>query len=131
MNLQDSFRGLSEQTRIRIVNLLLLGEMCGCDLQRVLDVPQPYISRHLIYLKRAGLVEDRREGFRVLYRLAQGKREKRLFEFLRQALRDEEVFVRDAQRARQALAGGKLSVSSAKAAGRPARRGEWGAASGL
>ncbi len=46
------------------------GEICVCDLMRVLDLPQAKVSRHLAYLRRAGLVETRREGQWVQYRLS-------------------------------------------------------------
>ena len=43
--------------------------MCVCDLQRILGEPQSTVSRHLAYLKSAGLVADRRDGVRIFYRL--------------------------------------------------------------
>ena len=62
--------GLADRTRLRILNLLLQGELCGCDIQHVLDLSQSNVSRHLAYLRRTGWVVDRREGYRVFYRLA-------------------------------------------------------------
>ena len=56
------FRAFAEETRLRILNVLMEGEICVCDLCKVLRVPQPKISRHLAYLRRARLVEVRREG---------------------------------------------------------------------
>ncbi|UPT75477.1 MAG: metalloregulator ArsR/SmtB family transcription factor [Elusimicrobiota bacterium] len=56
------FRALSDETRLRILHLLTKGELCVCDLMAVIRAPQPKISRHLAYLKRAGLVVDRKEG---------------------------------------------------------------------
>lgn len=50
------FRAFSDRTRLRILNLLKPGELCVCDLVRVLGHPQPKISRHLAYLRKAGLV---------------------------------------------------------------------------
>lgn len=63
------FRALSDHTRLRILNLLRPGELCVCDLVNVLDVPQPTASRHLAYLRRAGLVAARKEGLWHFYRL--------------------------------------------------------------
>lgn len=131
MTLENCFRGLAELTRIRIINLLLHGELCGCDIQRLLSTPQPYVSRHLVYLKHSGLVEDRREGFRVFYRLTRGKQEDRLFKFLRQALQDEEVFLRDAQRVKQAIAAGDLSSRANRAVQNSPQRSRRKAAGGL
>jgi ArsR family transcriptional regulator len=48
----DAFKGLADPTRLRILNLLPHGELCGCDIQVVLETPQPNASRHLTYLKR-------------------------------------------------------------------------------
>lgn len=56
------FRALSDETRLRILNLLRTGELCVCDLVSVLDVPQPTASRHLAYLRKVGLVSVRKEG---------------------------------------------------------------------
>lgn len=64
------FRALSDRTRLRILNLLRAGELCVCDIVSVLDVPQPTASRHLAYLRKAGLVLARREGLWQFYRLA-------------------------------------------------------------
>jgi len=71
------------------LNLLLHGELCVCDIQFVLEASQPNVSRHLSYLKNSGLVLDRRDGFRIYYRLAQPKQgaKKRLFEFSRMPTR--------------------------------------------
>jgi ArsR family transcriptional regulator len=64
------FRGFADPTRIRILNLLVAGELCVCDLVEVLAVPQSTVSRHLRYLHRAGLVEVSREWKFAHYRLA-------------------------------------------------------------
>lgn len=64
------FRAFADDTRLRILHLLTKGELCVCDLMTVLALPQPKVSRHLAYLKRAGLVTDRREGQWRHYSLA-------------------------------------------------------------
>jgi ArsR family transcriptional regulator, arsenate/arsenite/antimonite-responsive transcriptional repressor len=64
------FRALADPTRLRILHLLTSGELCVCDLAAVLRVPQPKVSRHLAYLRRAGLVSARRAGFWSHYQLA-------------------------------------------------------------
>ena len=64
------FKALSDETRLRILALLTAGELCVCDLMAVLDLPQSTVSRHLAYLRNAGLVEDRRQGVWMYYRLA-------------------------------------------------------------
>jgi len=69
------FRALSDKTRLRILNLLLSGEVCVCDIVAALRVPQPTASRHLAYLRKVGLVEGRKEGVWCYYRLAEGSTE--------------------------------------------------------
>ncbi len=64
------FRAFSDRTRLRIVHLLKPGELCVCDLVAVLDVPQPKISRHLSYLRKAGFVIARKDGLWSYYQLA-------------------------------------------------------------
>lgn len=74
MTLKDSkkiFRALADETRLRILNLLTGGELCVCDLMRVLDEPQSKISRHLGYLRDAGLVSGRRHGLWMHYKLSE------------------------------------------------------------
>jgi len=69
-NADDLFRAFSDRTRLRILNLLQGGELCVCDLVRVINAPQPTVSRHLAYLRRAGLVRARKEGLWMYYTLS-------------------------------------------------------------
>jgi ArsR family transcriptional regulator len=69
--LQTLFRALSDRTRMRIVALLAQGEICVCEIHESLGIPQPTASRHLAYLRRSGLVQDRRQGLWVYYRLSE------------------------------------------------------------
>jgi ArsR family transcriptional regulator len=64
------FKVLSDPTRLRLLNLLACGETCVCELTDTLRVVQPKASRHLAHLKRAGLVEARRDGKWMHYRWA-------------------------------------------------------------
>ncbi len=75
MNSVDLFKSLSEPVRLRILHLLgnTEPELCVCDLVAVLGAPQGTISRHLTHLRLVGLVEVRREGVWVYYRLAPAK----------------------------------------------------------
>jgi ArsR family transcriptional regulator, arsenate/arsenite/antimonite-responsive transcriptional repressor len=69
--MESFFKACSDQTRLRILNLLSVeGEVGVCFLVDVLGTNQPKISRHLAYLKKMGLVEVRKDGLRVNYRLA-------------------------------------------------------------
>ncbi|MBI4583446.1 MAG: helix-turn-helix transcriptional regulator [Planctomycetes bacterium] len=64
------YRALADLTRLRILRLLLKKELCVCDLVDALEVPQPKVSRHLAYLRRAGLVTARKDGLWSYYKLA-------------------------------------------------------------
>lgn len=69
--LEGVFRALADRTRLRILALLSGGEVCVCEIHETLGLPQPTVSRHLAYLRNAGLVTGRKEGVWVHYCLAQ------------------------------------------------------------
>src|SRR3954465_4691295 len=69
-DMERLFRALADATRLRILGLLLTGEVCVCHIHESLRITQPKASRHLAYLRKAGLVEARREGLWMHYRLA-------------------------------------------------------------
>ena len=120
MTIAQCFKGLADQTRLRMLNLLFRGELCGCDVQHVLDLSQSNVSRHLNYLKRAGLVLDRREGYRVFYRLADGqdKSSALLFEYLRTVFGRDAVFAADVRDLKSAIRDGACTLSE-RPTGRP------------
>jgi ArsR family transcriptional regulator len=70
-DMQLFFAALADRTRLRLINLMALDEICVCFFVEVLGTNQPKISRHLAYLRRAGLVEARRDGKWMHYRLAE------------------------------------------------------------
>src|SRR5512135_2954989 len=65
------FKALSDETRLRILCLLLDGELCVCDIMAVLQLPQSTVSRHLAYLKNSGWVDDRRCGVWMYYSIVE------------------------------------------------------------
>ncbi|HEY2867086.1 MAG TPA: metalloregulator ArsR/SmtB family transcription factor [Pyrinomonadaceae bacterium] len=65
------FAALADRTRLRLLNLLRHGEVCTCFFADTLETNDPKISRHLAYLKRAGLVKGRRDGKWVHYSLVE------------------------------------------------------------
>lgn len=69
-NLPALFRTLADPTRLRLLNLISQGDVCVCHLTDSLEAIQPRVSRHLAYLRRAGVVETRREGKWMHYRWA-------------------------------------------------------------
>ena len=70
-SLEFLFKALADHTRLRLINLIGDDEVCVCFFVEVLKINQPKISRHLAYLRRAGLVSARREGKWIHYRLAE------------------------------------------------------------
>jgi ArsR family transcriptional regulator len=111
--LASYFKGLADENRLRILNLLFHGELCGCDIQYVLNVSQSTASRHLSYLKNAGLVLDRRAGYRVFYRLVQSEDPEiaQLFEYLAMAFSKDKVLKADMKKLRKAIKDGACTVS--------------------
>jgi ArsR family transcriptional regulator len=71
VSLENTFKALADQTRLRILGLLQSGEICVCDIHGSLGLPQPTVSRHLAYLRKSRLVDTRKDGLWVHYRLAQ------------------------------------------------------------
>jgi ArsR family transcriptional regulator, arsenate/arsenite/antimonite-responsive transcriptional repressor len=65
------FRALADRTRLRLLNLLGGDEVCVCFFVEILKTNQPKISRHLAYLRRAGIVDARREGQWMHYRIVE------------------------------------------------------------
>jgi ArsR family transcriptional regulator len=98
------FRAFADENRIRLLNLLLEGEVCVCDLCAALDMPQPRISRHLACLRRAGLVTVRRDGKWKHYAAAKHPAglHRRLLNCVRGCLRDIDTLQADLVRLREA-----------------------------
>jgi ArsR family transcriptional regulator, arsenate/arsenite/antimonite-responsive transcriptional repressor len=96
------FRAFSDPIRLRILSLLQRGELCVCDLVEVLTLPQPTVSRHLSYLRRAGLVTVRQERSWNYYQLAPARSpfHSKLLECLGSCFRDVPEMTKDATRAR-------------------------------
>jgi len=91
------FKAFSDETRLRILHLLLKGELCICELMEVLQLPQSNVSRHMAYLKNAGLVDDRREAVWVYYSLIEprGKVHACQLKCLAECFDDYEILKRD------------------------------------
>ena len=70
------FAALADKTRLRLLNLMAMDEICVCFFVETLAESQPKVSRHLAYLRRAGLVKVRRDGKWSHYRLAEPSDEK-------------------------------------------------------
>ncbi len=96
------FRGFADPTRLRILNVLAAGELCVSDIVDVLGVPQPTISRHLAYLRRAGLAKATRDWNVARYRLTEASHpvHERLIDCVRSCFRG--IRSLDRERARAA-----------------------------
>ena len=68
-NIESFFQALGDHTRLRLLNLMGDQELCVCYFVEILGLGQPKISRHLAYLRRAGIVEARRDGKWMHYRI--------------------------------------------------------------
>src|SRR5919109_3367020 len=68
-DLEKFFIALSDRNRLRLINLMGEDEICVCFFVEILKMPQPKVYRHLAYLRRAGIVEARREGKWMHYRI--------------------------------------------------------------
>ena len=94
------FKALADRTRLRLLNLMGDGEVCVCFFVEVLGTNQPKISRHLAYLRRAGVVAARRDGKWMHYRIAspENPRAARVFAEVMSWLRDDQDMQRDRAR---------------------------------
>ena len=94
------FRAFSDRTRLRILHLLRDGERCVCDLVEVLGIPQPKASRHLSYLRKAGLVVARKQGLWSYYSLApsRGVFHEKLLDCLATCFREVPELAKDKER---------------------------------
>ena len=98
-SLEKMFKALADRTRLRIFGILLAQEACVCDMQAILGLSQPLLSRHLAYLRSAGLIRDRRVGTRVYCSLVlDGDVGKALREFLQSIMPHFGPFHEDAAR---------------------------------
>ena len=115
--LARKLKSLGDPTRLRILNLLFYGELCVCDIQHVLDMSQPLVSRHLSYLKSAGLVTDRRDGYRMFYKLLEEGPliNQTLVGFLKEVFRDEKIFRQDLMGLREAVKDGNCQIVQSRA----------------
>ena len=95
------FRAFSDPIRLRILSLIQPGELCVCDLVEILRLPQPTISRHLSYLRRAGLVKVRQERSWNYYEISPARSafQTKLLECLGSCFRDVPEMTSDAKRA--------------------------------
>jgi ArsR family transcriptional regulator, arsenate/arsenite/antimonite-responsive transcriptional repressor len=97
IKLEDIFAALADRTRLRLLNLMRDGEVCVCFFAEALGTNNPKISRHLAYLKRAGLVSARRDGKWMHYSLQKptDPNAREIFDSLLKTLEADEEMKRD------------------------------------
>jgi len=112
--LDKLFRALADPTRLRLLNLMSEQEICVCYFTEVIGAPQPKISRHLAYLRRAGIVAARREGKWMHYRLTvpEDSHAASILQSTIAALSTDEQMQRDARRLTRACCGPKSLVQA-------------------
>lgn len=111
------FKALADQTRLRLINLMGDEEICVCFFVEVLKTNQPKISRHLAYLKRAGVVAVRREGKWMHYRIVEppDPHAANIFRELRNWLADNPTMQSDRARLRKICCAPQLPVQLQRA----------------
>jgi ArsR family transcriptional regulator, arsenate/arsenite/antimonite-responsive transcriptional repressor len=112
LSLDQLFRALGDPTRLRLLNLMAGQEVCVCYFTEVIGAPQPKISRHLAYLRKAGVVAARREGKWMHYRLAapSSPHVASILKSVLDALKQDKTLQRDRQRLNRACCGPKSLV---------------------
>ncbi|MDS1030386.1 metalloregulator ArsR/SmtB family transcription factor [Bacillota bacterium LX-D] len=93
--LLNILKALSDETRLRIINLLYEKELCVCDIMETLQITQTKASRHLSYLKNSGLVSDRKHAQWVYYSIIHDTQNKFLDSLVFDNLRNLEQFKND------------------------------------
>ncbi len=102
----EAYKAVGEGTRLRILRLLRLapGELCVCELVDVLKKPQYTVSKSLTVLRKAELVEERREGKLMMYRLIQTPFNDKLFESIDRLPDADPLYAADSRRLAERLA---------------------------
>ncbi|HEX9058831.1 MAG TPA: metalloregulator ArsR/SmtB family transcription factor [Clostridia bacterium] len=90
--LLEALKALSDETRLRIINLLYEKELCVCDIMETLQISQTKASRHLTYLKNAGLVKDRKYAQWAYYKMSKDEQMKFIDSLVYDNLRNIELY---------------------------------------
>jgi ArsR family transcriptional regulator len=116
-HIEDLFKALADRTRLRLISILGNSEVCVCFLVATLKTSQPKISRHLAYLRRAGIVAARREGKWMHYSLTEPPDDHaaRIFREVRAALAEHPELQRDREKLLQVCCAPQLPVQLRRA----------------
>ncbi|HRH44115.1 MAG TPA: metalloregulator ArsR/SmtB family transcription factor [Pyrinomonadaceae bacterium] len=115
--LETFFLALADKTRLRLLNLMRDEEICVCFFTEVLGESQPKISRHLAYLRNAGLVEARRDGKWMHYRIIEPENEvaKRVLRETLDGLKERDEMRQDYEKLFVACCGVSVPVTISRA----------------
>jgi ArsR family transcriptional regulator, arsenate/arsenite/antimonite-responsive transcriptional repressor len=116
-SIEELFKAMADRTRLRLINLMGDDEVCVCFFVEVLKLNQPKISRHLAYLRKAGVVAARREGKWMHYRIVEppNPRAANIFREVRASLANDAGMKRDRARLAQICCAPQLPVQLQKA----------------
>ena len=112
-HLVNVFKALSDETRIRILKVLLERECCVCEVIQALHISQPRASRNLGILEDAGFIESRRDGAWIVYSIDEqmvNSYAAPLIEMLRGSLVNEETILQDRERLSRAIRVGPRAI---------------------
>lgn len=111
-DIEELFKALADRTRLRLISLIGDSEVCVCFLVAILKTSQPKISRHLAYMRRAQIVDARREGKWIHYRLSDPPDEHaaRIFREVRASLAEYPELQRDRAKLEQICCAPQLPV---------------------
>ncbi|NMB97608.1 MAG: winged helix-turn-helix transcriptional regulator [Clostridiaceae bacterium] len=100
MDLIEIFKALGDENRIRILNLLIIQELCVCEIETVLDMTQSNASRHLNKLKTSGIITSEKKSQWVYYRINNKfiQENKLLYEFIKNKMAENTQLLRDVER---------------------------------
>jgi ArsR family transcriptional regulator len=107
------FKALSDETRIRILKILLERECCVCEVMQALDISQSRASRNLGILQDAGFAKSRRDGLWIVYFIDEQRMNSytvQLIELLRGSLANEETLLQDRERLSHAVRVGPRAI---------------------
>tara|TARA_B100000315_G_scaffold216520_1_gene216456 strand:+ start:2662 stop:3009 length:348 start_codon:yes stop_codon:yes gene_type:complete len=115
MNISETtltFKAFSDETRMRILNILTVGELCVCDIMSILNLPQSKISRHLAYLRKCGFVKVRKNGLWVHYSLKKprNKIQESILSCVKNCFNTVPILKRDLNKAKEAVKSKACSV---------------------
>lgn len=115
--IESLFSALADRTRLRLLSLMADGEVCVCFFVEVLKVSQPKISRHLAYLRNAGVVAARRDGKWMHYSIVEppDPYAARIFNEVRVWLTEDEAMKRDRQRLEKVCCGVRVPLTLKRA----------------